>query len=275
MPTAAPTILGVSLKMYFAHERSLTWMRQVAAILADASAMTAGEVEFFAVPSFPALKDAVEILRPHAVGAQDVAATDLGAYTGEVSAAELAEIGVSIVEVGHAERRLLFGEDDAVVHAKCQQVLGHGLTPLLCVGEPSRVSSEEAATLVVSQVRSALLVDAAILREQVVIAYEPHWAIGAPDAAPPDHVREVCRLVKNQLDADLPNLRLLYGGSAGPGTLTALGSAVDGLFLGRFAHDPANVAEILEEASARSRSARVRSSATMLNADAGAEAHMR
>ena len=245
-----PLLLGVSLKMYFTHERSLAWMRQIAEILAASPAVAGGDVEFFVAPTFPALKDAVRILQPHAVGAQDVAATDLGAYTGEVSAAELAEIGVSLVEIGHAERRRLFGEDDDAVQAKCGQALAHGLTPLLCVGEPEQVDPEETAALVVSQARSALLTDTELVRDRVVLAYEPYWAIGAAQAAPAEYVQQVCRLVKERLRDQLPGMLLVYGGSAGPGTLSALGDAVDGLFLGRFAHDPANVAAILTEAEA-------------------------
>lgn len=247
--TAAPALLGVSLKMYFTHERTLEWMRQVAGILSASQAVADGDIEFFVAPSFPALKDAVEILHPNPVGAQDVAATDLGAYTGEVSAAELAEIGVSLVEIGHAERRRYFGEDDETFRAKCRQVLNHDLTPLLCVGEPERQDPVDTVARVVSQASHALLGESDQVTERVVLAYEPYWAIGAAEAAPAEYVQQVCRLVKEQLQDRLPAMRLIYGGSAGPGTLTSLGDAVDGLFLGRFAHDPANVEAIIQEAT--------------------------
>lgn len=242
------TMLGVSLKTYFTHARTLEWMRSIAALLGRTDAVRDGLVEFFVAPTFPSLKDAVRILEPGAVAAQDVAATAPGAYTGEVSAEELAEIGVRFVEIGHAERRSLFGETDDVVRAKCVRALNVGLTPLLCVGEPEQQDPEATAEIVIAQAKDALLAGSEDrLDARVVLAYEPYWAIGAPHAAPAEYVQAVCRSVKAQLRHSLPNLVLLYGGSAGPGTLTALGPAVDGLFLGRFAHEVQNVEAILRE----------------------------
>lgn len=247
----SPLLLGTSLKMYFGHQRTLAWAREVAAILAASPAVTDGRVEFFVAPSFPALPEVVRILAPHPVAAQDVAAAESGAFTGEVSAGELAEIGVRLVEIGHAERRRLFRETDAEIAAKCAVVLGRGLTPVLCAGEPEAGDPAAATDIVVDQVDAAL---AGSLRgdpaRRVVVAYEPHWAIGAAEAAPATYVREVCGPARERLRDRYPGLALLYGGSAGPGTLTALGDVVDGLFLGRFVHDPRNVAAVLDEAAA-------------------------
>lgn len=243
-------LLGTSLKMYFGHQQTLQWAQAVAEILAASPAVADGRVEFFVAPAFPALPETVRILAPHPVAAQDVAAAEPGAFTGEVSAAELAEIGVRLVEIGHAERRRLFGETDATIATKCAVALRHGLTPVLCVGEREPEDAAAAARIVVDQVDAAL---SGPLRDtpdrQVIVAYEPHWAIGAAEPAPAAYVREVCGPAREQLQDRYPGLVMLYGGSAGPGTLTALGDAVDGLFLGRFVHDPHNVAAVIDEAT--------------------------
>ncbi|KAK3390812.1 triosephosphate isomerase [Podospora didyma] len=179
------------------------------------------------------------------VGAQDCYSEDAGALTGEVSPAVLAEVGCGIVELGHAERRRLFGETDASTAAKAAAVARNGMLPLVCVGEVARVSTLEegidAATKeVLGQVRCVLaaLPDDA----DVVLAYEPVWAIGASEPAPVEHVCGVVRRVRASaaVQGRTGQTRIVYGGSAGPGLFARLvGGEVDGLFLGRFAHDPA------------------------------------
>lgn len=242
------TTIGVSLKMYFGHDRALAWFLEVADRLRARGGI--GATEFVVFPTFLQLVPARGVLRDLGVhiGAQDVAAELSGAFTGEVSAAEVAEVGGTWAEIGHAERRRLFGETDEVVAAKTAAALRAGLTPLICVGEVTRDADAAPAT-VVAQLRSALA-DAPSGR--VGVAYEPHWAIGAPEPATPDHIARVCAALRSALD-DLgrPDSVVLYGGSAGPGLLTELGDAVDGLFLGRFAHDPANLLAVLDEARAR------------------------
>jgi len=247
--------IGVSLKMYFTHARTIAWATELAALAERHPAVRQGVVELFAVPTFPALVPVREALAGGSVrlGAQDVATDDSGAFTGEVSAVELAEIGVTLAEIGHAERRRLYAEDDAVVAAKTAAALRNGVTPLLCVGEPEQAPAAVAALEVASQVDSALEVARRAGTEgPLVVAYEPVWAIGAPQPAPVEHIAAVVAALEAHL-AEQPGLagsRVLYGGSAGPGLLTALGGTVGGLFLGRFAHDVAAVEQILDEALA-------------------------
>jgi triosephosphate isomerase len=257
-PAAAPFTVGVSLKMYFGHSRTLEWAAAIGDIARRHPAVAEGLVDLFVVPTFPSLVPVREILDGSRVrlGAQDLSAADEGAFTGEVSGAELREIGCTLAEVGHAERRALFHESDAVVAAKTAAALRNGLTPLLCVGEtalsrePGRSSASVAAGEVDSQLRSALSEsDAAGLAGPIIVAYEPQWAIGAPEPATPDHIAAVVAQLESVVAA-LPargGSRVIYGGSAGPGLLTALGGEVKGLFLGRFAHDPAAVETILDE----------------------------
>ena len=183
------------------------------------------------------------------LGAQNCHYADKGAYTGEISAAELAESGVRLAEIGHAERRRLFGETDELVAAKVAASLSAGVTPLLCVGEAEQQDAASAATVAVAQLRADL--DGAP-DGPVIVAYEPVWAIGAAEPAPIEHIAVVSRELTAALDDDpgREGSLVIYGGSAGPGLLTRLGDDVDGLFLGRFAHDARNFAAVLDEAVA-------------------------
>lgn len=251
-PGAAGLTLGVSLKMYFGHARTLRWAAEVARLAAAHPALTSGSTELVVLPTFPALVPVRDTLAGTTVqlGAQDLSSEDSGAFTGEVSGAELAEVGCTFAEVGHAERRRLFGESDDVVGAKVLAALRNGLTPMLCVGEPERGPAEAAAEECVAELARVLApARAAGHVGRVVVAYEPHWAIGAPEPAPVEHIATVCAALTAHLEggglgeAD----RVVYGGSAGPGLLTALDGAVRGLFLGRMAHDPAALAAILDE----------------------------
>ncbi len=245
------TTIGVSLKMYFGHARAREWLAAVAAIARSEPAVAGGRVELFVAPSFLAIGEAVRILRdtPVEVAAQDLATDDSGAFTGEVSGAELAELGCALVEVGHAERRRLYGESDEMVARKTAAALRNGLTPVLCVGEAEAGAPGAAIEECSRQLRSALT-DAPPGR--VVVAYEPVWAIGAREPADPGRIRAVCSQLAPEL-ARTPGREgssVIYGGSAGPGLLAALGTAVDGLFLGRFAHDPDALRRVIWEAAA-------------------------
>ena len=232
--------IGVSLKAYFGHEQTLRWAEQVGSLGAH-PAVASGAVELFVVPGFTELAEVVRILdgTPIRVGAQDVFWEDAGPYTGEVTADLLAELGVALVEVGHAERRRIFAETDEVVAAKCAAVARHGMTPLLCIGERRQGSPAEAIAASAAQLEAAAAPSA-------LIAWEPVWAIGAEHPAGASYIRDVC----TGLRASLDGRRLIYGGSAGPGLLTELDGAVDGLFLGRFGHDPSALAAVIDEAAA-------------------------
>lgn len=250
------TVLGVSLKMYLDHAETLTWCREVAAIVADHAAVRRGAVELFVMPTFPSLAKVIDIFdgTPVNVGAQDLFWEDRGAFTGAVSGIALDQIGCTYVEVGHAERRTLFGETDHVVALKVAAALRNELRPVICVGEDERgAGTGRLATTSCTRQLASALVEADRLGQvgQFVVAYEPHWAIGARRPASPAHVRSVCYGIRSWLSAhghaDAP---VIYGGSAGPGLLTLLGPAVDGLFLGRLAHDTAAVRKILDEVMA-------------------------
>lgn len=242
--------VGVSLKMYFGHADARRWFERVAELTSAHPAVADGRVECLVIPTYLQVLPALAAFAGTrvVVGAQDVATEDSGAFTGEVSAAELAEVGVRVAEVGHAERRRLFGETDEIVAAKTAAALRNGIAPVLCLGESERADAAAAAATI-AQLRSAL---AGAPAGRVLVAYEPLWAIGAQEPAPVEHIAEVTRALRAELDA-LPGHQgslVIYGGSAGPGLLARLGDAVDGLFLGRFAHDPSALAAVLDEAAA-------------------------
>ncbi|MDN5759653.1 MAG: triose-phosphate isomerase [Tomitella sp.] len=152
-------------------------------------------------------------------GAQDVSEHDSGAYTGDVSGAMLAKLGCTYVVVGHSERRTMHAEDDALVAKKAAVVLGHGMTPIVCVGEGLEV--REAGTHVehcVAQVRGSLTGLTAEQIEKTVIAYEPVWAIGTGRVATPDDAQEVCAAIRQTVtelaSAEVAQtVRVIYGGS--------------------------------------------------------------
>jgi triosephosphate isomerase len=247
--------IGVSLKMYLGHARTIAWAERVADVARTHPALTEGVVEVFVAPTFPALVPVRQALAGSGVllAAQDLATADEGAFTGEVSGRELAEIGVDLVEIGHAERRALFHEDDATVAAKVRAAFRNRLRPLVCVGETSRASVPDTIATVTAQLDRALgpaVTDG--LAGPVVVAYEPVWAIGAAQPAPDDHVVGVLAGVDAALAArpSLARSVAVYGGSAGPGLLTRGRGRIGGLFLGRSAHDPEAVRSVLDEALA-------------------------
>jgi triosephosphate isomerase (TIM) len=248
---AGQVTVGVSLKTYFGHQQATAWFGQVAERVRVHPAVTAGRVRVFVIPTYLQILPALEAFAgsPVLIGAQDVSPYPPGPYTGEVAADELAEVGVAVAEIGHAERRRLFDETDQVTAAKATAALTAGITPVLCLGEAEHLGAPAAALATVEQLAANLEGTPA---GPVIVAYEPVWAIGATQPAPDTHIITVVRALRAALDAD-PDREgsvVIYGGSAGPGLLARLGDAADGLFLGRFAHDPDNLLTVLDEASA-------------------------
>jgi triosephosphate isomerase len=242
--------LGVSLKMYLDHLQTLAWSRQVVEIVG--SLPTNADVDLVLFPSLPSIPAVVDLAAGTRlkVGAQNVSGYESGAYTGEVLAASLVQIGCQYVEIGHWERRRLFGENDASVRAKLAVSLKQGLTPLLCIGEAEPITSHEAANHCVAQLEQCLgLLEPAQPPNALVLAYEPQYAIGSDSPANPWHICYVARHVSDWVTTRYPDaaLQVVYGGSAGTGLFTSIANEVDGLFLGRAAHDPRAYARILAE----------------------------
>jgi triosephosphate isomerase len=251
--------IGVSTKMYMGYRDCLDWLARIQHEVDSRPALVAGRVVPFVVPSFPVLPAARSILAgsPLRLGAQNCGWAD-GPWTGEVSPSLLAELGVRLVEIGHAERRRHFGEDNAMIARKVRAADDAGITPLLCVGEETLdeapgTGAGRAAAFVHQQIAEAVGGDWS-LASRLIVAYEPVWAIGAPEpagegyvAAVVDSLRALLAAHSHEAGSALDELPVIYGGSAKPGLLPAL-DGVSGLFLGRFAHDAADFGKVLDEA---------------------------
>ena len=181
-------------------------------------------------PPFVSIPAVAEVLRsgPVRLGAQNCAAHDTGAYTGEVSAAMLAEAGADSVIVGHSERREYYGETDEDFVAKIDRVLAAGMTAVFCYGEKlEQRRSGQAAAVVREQLEGVLPRLSASSAENLVLAYEPVWAIGTGETATPEQAQEIHALSRGIL-AELSgkdvaaSTRILYGGSMKPGNAEAL-----------------------------------------------------
>jgi triosephosphate isomerase len=188
-----------------------------------------GEVECAVCVPYPYLAQVADRLRgtPLAWGAQNVSEHAQGAYTGEVSAAMLAEQGCRYVIVGHSERRHLYGETDAQVAAKFSAVQSAGMTPILCVGE-TLVERDAGRTesVVQRQLEAVLAVAASRGFANAVLAYEPVWAIGTGRNATPEQARDVHAFLRSRIAGEdagtARELRILYGGSVKAANAAAL-----------------------------------------------------
>ena len=158
-------------------------------------------------------------------GAQDCSAQESGAYTGEVSAAMLAEFGCKYVIVGHSERRAYHAESDQLVADKARIALKHHLTPIVCVGETLAEREAGQTEAVVKRQMSAVIHTLGHCIPQIVVAYEPVWAIGTGKTATPEQAQEVHALLRTQLRAATPkadDMQILYGGSVKPDNAATL-----------------------------------------------------
>ena len=169
-------------------------------------------------PPFPYLAEVALSLQGGAVawGAQDCSAHESGAHTGEVSAAMLAEFGCRYVIVGHSERRAGHAESDQLVADKAKAALAHRLTPVVCVGETLEEHDAGRTADVVKRQMSAVIHTVGHCSSQIVVAYEPVWAIGTGKTATPAQAQAVHALLRAQLHAATAHagdMRILYGGS--------------------------------------------------------------
>ena len=187
-------------------------------------------------------------------GAQDCSAHESGAYTGEVSASMLAEFGCRYVIVGHSERRALHGEGDQLVADKAKAALAHRLTPIVCVGETLAEREAGQSTDVVKRQMSVVVHTLAHCISQIVVAYEPVWAIGTGKTATPDEAQAVHALLRAQLKAATAHagdMKILYGGSVKADNAAALFSQadIDGGLIGGASLKVAEFAAICRAAS--------------------------
>ncbi len=235
-----PLIAG-NWKMNLNHFEAIALVQKIAFSLPD---KYFDKVDVTVIPPFTDLRSVQTLVDGDKLrltyGAQDLSQHDSGAYTGEISGAFLAKLGCTFVVVGHSERRTYHHEDDAVVAAKAAAAFRHGLTPIVCIGEHLEV--REAGNHVeynVAQLRGSL---AGLTTEQltdVVIAYEPVWAIGTGRVASAADAQEVCGAIRKELEAlasaeIAAGIRVLYGGSVNAKNVGELSAQpdVDGALVG-------------------------------------------
>lgn len=193
------------------------------------------------------------------VGAQNLGEAEGGAHTGEVSGVMLSDCGASHVIVGHSERRALYGETDAVVATKLRRALAAGLTPILCVGESlAERESGQTEAVVCRQLDAAIDGLTEMQLAQLVLAYEPVWAIGTGRTATPEQAQDVHALLRAQLRGRSAKIsdsaKILYGGSVKPSNAASLFSQpdIDGGLIGGASLAPAEFAAIVVAASSHS-----------------------
>jgi triosephosphate isomerase len=177
------------------------------------------------------------------LGAQNVHWEDSGAYTGEISASMLTEVGVRFVVVGHSERRQYFGETDETVNLRLRMAQKHRLTPILCVGETKQQRDFGEAEKLISMQLHKDLVD--VDQSNLIIAYEPIWAIGTGDTCEAKEANRVIGLIRSQLNN--PNVPIQYGGSVKPNNIDEIMAQpeIDGALVGGASLEPDSFARII------------------------------
>ncbi len=267
--TRTPLMAG-NWKMNLDHHQATHFVQKLAWTLQDAK-HDFSAVEVAVLPPFTDLRSVQTLVDADKLelryGAQDVSAHTSGAYTGEISPVFLAKLGVTYVAVGHSERRQYHAEDDALVNAKAKAAFGQGIVPIICVGEgarrpagrrpgrPTRSPSSTARSAGITAEQAA----------QVVIAYEPVWAIGTGEVATPEDAQEVCGAIRARLaelySADVADaVRVLYGGSVKSGNVAQIMAKpdVDGALVGGASLDAEEFAKIVRYQSHADRLSRPR-----------------
>jgi triosephosphate isomerase len=250
-----PFIAG-NWKMNMDHVQGITLLQKLAWTLSDAK-HDYSRVEVAVFPPFTDLRGVQTLVQGDeldiAYGGQDLSQFDSGAYTGDISGQFLNKLGCKYVLVGHSERRTIHNESDDVLNAKVEAAYRHGVTPVLCVGEGLEI--RQAGTHVqhtLDQLRADVAGLSAERAAELVVAYEPVWAIGTGEVAGPEDAQEMCAAIRAELtelfSADVAaKVRLLYGGSVKANNVAAIlnGRDVDGVLVGGASLDPAEFANIV------------------------------
>ncbi len=197
------------------------------------------DIEVVVAPPFPYLRDVVAASddgRAFTVAAQNCAENESGAFTGEVSAGMIADVGARYVIIGHSERRTLYGESDELIGKKLDRARASGLIPIFCIGESEQLRDEgKTLETLKGQVDRALTTAGGDF-SWLIVAYEPVWAIGTGKNATPDEVREAHKAIEGFVKPHLANgaFSILYGGSVKPSNAAELAAIdeVDGFLVG-------------------------------------------
>ena len=242
-------ILAANWKMHKTAGEAVEFVETLLPLVRGADA-----VDAVVAPPFTALDRLGQRLAGSSVqlAAQDVNPAEKGAFTGEIAPAMLADLGCRYTIVGHSERRALFGETDALVTRKAAALLAHGIRPIVCVGETlEQREANRTFDVVREQLAGSLAEIPADQGEEVVIAYEPVWAIGTGRTATPEMAQEVHAFIRERLGVRFGNaagrIRVQYGGSVKPENVDALmlQPDIDGALVGGASLDPEAFARIV------------------------------
>lgn len=230
MVASRTPLMAGNWKMNFNHLQSIAFVQKLAWTLKDAK-HDYEQVEVAVFPPFTDIRSVQTIIQADKLdmqyGAQDLSQHDSGAYTGDVSGEFIATLGARYALVGHSERRTIHGESDEVCRAKVNAALRHGLVPVLCVGESleQREASDNPAEVSIAQLKAGL----ADVKPgtDIVIAYEPVWAIGTGQVATAEQAQDVCGALRRALAEQLGEetaaaTRILYGGSVKPANVASI-----------------------------------------------------
>ena len=243
-------LMAGNWKMNLNHQEAVVLVQKLAWTLSDKK-HDYSKVEVAVLPPYTDLRSVQTLIDGDRLeiryGAQDVSAQESGAYTGEISATFLAQLACRYVIVGHSERRTLHGETDEQVAAKSAAAVQHGIVPVICVGETAADLEEHGASAVpVAQLRVAL--QGLPKGADVVVAYEPVWAIGTGKVATTEQAQEVHKGIREWLNKELgqqvaESTRIIYGGSVSEKNCRELAKAadIDGFLVGGASLKPAFV----------------------------------
>jgi triosephosphate isomerase (TIM) len=246
-------LMAGNWKMHENHFEAIALVQKLAFTL---TAKDYDWVEVAVLPPFTALRSVQTLIDadklPISYGAQDLSPFDSGAYTGDISGPMLAKLGCDYVLAGHSERRQYHAETDALINTKVQAALRSGLTPILCVGESAEIrQAGKQVECCVTQLDGGLYGVPAAAVAEMVVAYEPVWAIGTGNVATPQDAQEMIGAIRSRIseihDAETAtSVRILYGGSVNPGNIAPIMAQpdVDGALVGGASLDAGQFAQI-------------------------------
>lgn len=247
-----PLIAG-NWKMNLDHLQAIAFVQKLAWTLKDAGHKFS-EVEVAVFPPFTDIRSVQNLVDADKLeiryGSQDVSMHDSGAYTGEIPGSFLASLGCDYVIIGHSERRQYHGENDEIVGKKLQAALKHGLVPIVCVGETEAERDEFGPSAIpVQQLKTAL--EGVAQDADIVVAYEPVWAIGTGKVATEEQAEAVCAALRTAIADSLgedaaSRIRILYGGSVKANNIAGFMKQpnIDGALVGGASLDVAEFSSI-------------------------------
>ncbi|MCF6093619.1 triose-phosphate isomerase [Microaerobacter geothermalis] len=246
-------IIAANWKMYKTHDEAKAFLQEIDGLVA-----ADGEIDTVLCAPFTALCTLSEMAkeRPVSLGAQNMHWEDEGAFTGEISGQMLSALGIQYVILGHSERRQMFGEMDDMVNKKVLAAFRHGLTPIVCVGETIKQREQgETQKILKKQTERAIEGLSSDQVKQMVIAYEPVWAIGTGKTSSPEDANDdigfIRRVVADQYDQVVANeVRIQYGGSVKPENIASFMAQpeIDGALVGGASLKPESFLQLLEKA---------------------------